>query len=156
MEEQVSKAIETSFRRKDQRVFKPWKVNKVKRRFILGSNIGLEDACMMALCTLVGRFSYCKFVQVPIESWVESTWKPLLGYSPEVFYVARGWLGFKCRNPEDASLLLESLWVVEGGNIILKHWRITFDPSKDYFQFCHLWVLLPGLPLQWWNKWDLA
>jgi hypothetical protein len=39
---------------------------------------------------------------------------------------------------------------------MLKWWRITFDPSKDYFQLRHLWVLLPGLPLQWWNKWALV
>jgi hypothetical protein len=73
VEEPVSKAGEVQFSRKDQRVFKPWKDNKVKWRFILGSDIGLEDACMMALCTLVGMFSYRKFVQVSIERWVDST-----------------------------------------------------------------------------------
>ena len=34
---------------------------------------------------------------------------------------------------------------------MLKCWRVSFDPASDYFQFLHLWVLLPGLPLQLWN-----
>jgi hypothetical protein len=35
---------------------------------------------------------------------------------------------------------------------MLKRWRVSFDPTKEYFQCRHLWVLLSGLPLQWWNK----
>jgi hypothetical protein len=35
--------------------------------------------------------------------------------------------------------------------MMLKWWRISFDPAQDYFQYRHLWVLLPGLPLNFWN-----
>lgn len=35
-----------------------WKSNKVLRRMVLGSDIGLEETCRMELCGLVGRFSY--------------------------------------------------------------------------------------------------
>jgi hypothetical protein len=35
---------------------------------------------------------------------------------------------------------------------MLKRWRVSFDPSQDYFRLRHLWVLLPGLPLHLWNK----
>jgi hypothetical protein len=34
---------------------------------------------------------------------------------------------------------------------MLKRWRVCFDPTTEYFCLCHLWVLLPGLPLQLWN-----
>jgi hypothetical protein len=34
---------------------------------------------------------------------------------------------------------------------MLKRWRVRFDPSTEYFSYRHLWVLLPGLPLQLWN-----
>ena len=34
---------------------------------------------------------------------------------------------------------------------MLKRWWIRFDPSTEYFSYCHLWVLLPILPLQLWN-----
>jgi hypothetical protein len=35
--------------------------------------------------------------------------------------------------------------------LILKRWRVRFDPTTEYFSFSHLWVLLPGLLLQLWN-----
>jgi hypothetical protein len=35
-----------------------WKANKVLKRMVLGSDIGLEETCRLALCGLVGRFSY--------------------------------------------------------------------------------------------------
>jgi len=34
---------------------------------------------------------------------------------------------------------------------MLKRWCVGFDPVTDYFQFRHIWVLLRGLPLQFWN-----
>jgi hypothetical protein len=35
---------------------------------------------------------------------------------------------------------------------MLKRWRMTFNPDTDHFQLRHLWVLLPGLPLYFWNE----
>jgi hypothetical protein len=35
---------------------------------------------------------------------------------------------------------------------MLKIWRVGFDPVSEYFQFRHIWVLLPGLPIQFWNE----
>jgi hypothetical protein len=35
---------------------------------------------------------------------------------------------------------------------MLKRWRVAFDSTTYYFQLRHLWVLLPGLPLQLWNE----
>jgi hypothetical protein len=125
--------IQNVFSRRDQGRLKPWKANKTKQRFVMGSDIGLEDACTMAMCMLVGRLSYRKFCHTPLEDWVASNWKPLLGYSLEVFYLSQGWFGFRCRTSEDASLLLDTLWVVDGGSIMLKRWRINFDPSREYF-----------------------
>jgi hypothetical protein len=36
--------------------------------------------------------------------------------------------------------------------LMLKRWRLAFNPDTEYFQFRHLWVLLPGLPLHLWNE----
>jgi hypothetical protein len=58
---------------------------------------------------------------------------------------------FIFHSPEDADKILVGLWPFDGGNIMLKRWRLAFDPVQDYFQFRHLWVLLPGLPLNFWS-----
>lgn len=34
---------------------------------------------------------------------------------------------------------------------MLKRWHVGFDPVTKYFQFMHIWVLLPWLPIQFWN-----
>jgi hypothetical protein len=39
---------------------------------------------------------------------------------------------------------------------MLKRWRVSFDPATEYFRLRHLWVLLPGLPLQYWTEKALA
>jgi hypothetical protein len=35
---------------------------------------------------------------------------------------------------------------------MLKRWRVGFDPVSKYFQYRHIWVLLPGLSIQFWNE----
>jgi hypothetical protein len=54
--------------------------------------------------------------------------------------------------PEDASLLLSKFWVLGGSNLMLKRWWVAFNPVTEHFQFCHLWVLLSGLPMHLWNE----
>jgi hypothetical protein len=61
-------------------------------------------------------------------------------------------LDFVFKTPEDSTKILENLWVFEGDSLMLKRWRLKFDPTTEYFSFRHLWVLLPGLPLQLWNS----
>ena len=61
---------------------KAWKTNRKVRKMVLGSDVGLEETCRMALCGLVGRFSYSYLSKGPVEDWVIKHWKPLLGYEP--------------------------------------------------------------------------
>jgi len=118
---------------------------------ILGDNLGLEEATNIALNALVGRFSYRSRCITPLYSWVKTHWLPIFGYVPMVFYLPWGWFGFNFHSPEDAAKILEGPWPHDGGSIMLKCWRLSFDPAQDYFQFRHLWVLLPGLPLNFWT-----
>jgi hypothetical protein len=119
---------------------------------VLGSDVGLEETCRMALCGLIGRLSYNYLSKEPVSVWIDKHWVPLLGYAPEILYLTKGWLGFICKTPEDATLLLDSRWVFGGSSLMLKRWRVAFDPSTEHFQFRHLWVLLSGLPIHLWNE----
>jgi hypothetical protein len=75
----------------------------------------------------------------------------LLRYSTSL----KGWMGFICKTLEDASLLLNRFWVLGGSSLMLKRWRVAFDPLTEHFQHRHLWVLLSGLPIHLWNEGDL-
>jgi hypothetical protein len=117
----------------------------------MGVDVGLEDSCTLSLCALVGRYAYRSRCKRPLDVWMESTWEPVLGYSLEVLTLPRGWLGFIFKTPKDTEFILGKFWDFDGGSLMLKRWRIHFDPSTEYFSFRHLWVLLLGLPLQLWN-----
>jgi hypothetical protein len=106
-----------------------WKANKVIKRMVLGSDISLEETCRMALCGLVGRISYNNLCKVSLPVWVEKTWAPILGYVPEILFLTKGWLGFICKSLEDLTLLLDNRWVIGGSSLMLKRWRVAFDPT---------------------------
>jgi hypothetical protein len=83
-------------------------------------------------------------------------WVPILGYTPNVFFLPRGWLGFRFHTSKEVEKILSRIWSFDIGSLMLKRWRISFDSAQEYFQLRHFWVLLPGLPLNLWNKKALA
>ena len=52
----------------------------------------------------------------------------------------------------DATRILEALWTIQQGSLVLRRWHSGFDPLKERAIICHLWVLLPALPSPLWNK----
>jgi hypothetical protein len=135
---------------------RPWKPKKVRRRLVIGMDVGLEETCQLSLCALVGRFAYKSQSILSFSEWMQKTWLPIIGYASEHLTLPYGWFGliFKC--PEDVELILGGFWDFEGGSIMMKRWRTGFDPATNYFSFRHVWVLLPGLPLNIWNKKELT
>jgi hypothetical protein len=119
---------------------------------VLGVDVGLEETCRMALCGLVGRLSYSYLADKPVSDWVLQNWLSILGYAPKILYLMKGWMGFICKILEDVTLLLNRFWVLGSSSLMLKRWRVAFDPLTKHFQHMHLWVLLSGLPLHFWNE----
>jgi hypothetical protein len=115
-------------------------------------DVGLSEACNLALCALVGRLAYKEKCKQNFDAWIATHWKPLLGYLPKTLLLQQGWLGFIFRKPEDTVLILERFWAFDEGSLMLKRWRLGFNPSTEFFSHRHIWVLLPGLPLQLWNQ----
>jgi len=61
-----------------------WKAKKTIHKMVLGSDVGLTETCSLSMCRLVGRLSYNYLYKVSLLDWIENTWKPLLGYKPEL------------------------------------------------------------------------
>ena len=53
---------------------------------------------------------------------------------------------------EHASLILNSLWSVGKGSLVLNRWHVAFDPLREKVVKRHLWVILSALPFPLWNK----
>jgi len=104
---------------------------------VLGSDIGLEESVSLSLCDLVERISYKRLCHSDLTEWVHTTWRPIMGYAPEITRLTQDWLCFKFKTLEDTTTILEWLWTLDGGSLMLKIWRISFNPTHDYFLLRH-------------------
>ena len=109
----------------------------------------VETLCRRAL---IGRLEYCTMSKEGWVDWATSHWKPLIHYVPSISLLANRWLVFVFIEESDASLILENLWPVLDGSLVLKRWHSSFDPLTEKVTIRHLWVLLPALPFPLWNR----
>ena len=115
-------------------------------------DVGLEETCIFSLCALVGHFAYKNKSNPLFADWMELHWVPLLGYVPKYITLTYGWFSLVFKMPEDVEVILGSFLDFVGGSLMLKHWRTGFDPVKEYFSCRHVWVCLPSLSLNLWNR----
>ena len=50
-----------------------------------------------------------------------------------------------------ASTILDSLWRIGAGSLVLSRWHAHFDPFRERVRKRNLWVLLPALPFPLWS-----
>jgi hypothetical protein len=43
------------------------------------------------------------------------------------------------------------VWLCGNDNLMIKRWTHLFNPEKEFSRFQHLWVLMSGCPLAFWN-----
>jgi hypothetical protein len=135
-----------------KKVTRVWKPKKVRHCLVIGMDVGLEETCKLSLCALVGRFAYKSKSSIPFSEWMKRTWSPIIGFDPEYLTLPCRWFSLVFKIPEDVEIILNGFWDFEGGSIMLKRWRMRFDPTTEFFSLHHVWVLLPSFPLNLWNK----
>ena len=70
--------------------------------------------------------------------------------------LANQWLVIVFIEDDDASCILNSLWIIENGSLVLSRWHSRFDPLKERVVKHHLWVLFPAFPFPLWNRYFLV
>jgi hypothetical protein len=119
---------------------------------VLGDGVGLENLCKMSTCSLVGRISYKSLSSPPWRTGLSTTGLRFLATVRKFFISKKDGSVSPAdllKTPRCSFLPSGSL---EAAALMLKRWRLAFNPDTDYFQLRHLWVLLPGLPLHFWNE----
>jgi hypothetical protein len=131
---------------------KPWKEKKAKLKLTLGRDLGMKEAGHYSLRGLVGKFGYKAMEAKEIHNWVSECWGPVLSYIPEAYIFSKGWFCFLFQSPEDAEQILNKVWIVKNGSLMLKCWHVAFNPKKEIIRYRHLQVLMFGCPLLVWNR----
>ena len=79
-------------------------------------------------------------------------WKAILNYIPTISLLANQWLVIVFIEDDDATHILNTLWTVDNGSLVLRRWNSRFDPLKERVVKHHLWVLLLALPFPLWSR----
>ena len=139
-------------RPRHKRKEKAIKAQEGRLRYVLGHDIFME--WVDALCTkaLIGRLEYCSMGEKDWIDWETTHWKPLLTYVPTISLLAQGWLVLVFLEAEPATLVLDSLWKIGKGSLVLNQWHVAFDPLRERVFKRHMWVILSALPFPLWSK----
>ena len=112
----------------------------------------MEKVSSLSARSLVGRLEYCLMEK---EGWlicIARMWKPLLCYAPTINSLSNGWYVFIFIEEAHAIRVLNGLWLIDKGSLMLWRRWSGFDPGLSKMCKRHLWVLLSDLPLPPWTK----
>ena len=86
--------------------------------------------------------------RMELMEWVQKVWKLLFDFSSQVIGLPKGWFSFIFLTEEHTEQALDRFRVIKEGLLILLRWNVHFDSYKRNLSKRHLWLLLPGLPVQ--------
>ena len=75
-----------------------------------------------------------------------------MGYIPDIHVLPHGWFLLKLKKEEDGHKLLDRKWEWGVSKLILQKWWIDFDAMKEPHNKQQIWVILPGLPMVFWEE----
>ena len=117
-----------------------------KFRYVLGHDIFMDRVDSLCSRALVGRLEYVHMGQKDWVEWATTHWKHVLTYISTISLLSNGWIVFVFLEAEHAAIILNSLWRIGNGSLVLGRWHAHFDPLREKVTKRHLWVLLPSLP----------
>ena len=121
-----------------QRKEKALKASAFKPRFSLGHDVFMDRVESLCSRALIGRLEYISLSKDGWVEWETLHWKPIIHYVPSITLLANNWLVFVFLKESDASLILENLWPVLEGSVVLKKWHSGFDPLTERVAVRHL------------------
>ena len=145
-------AGEVADRYRRRRRAKSYKAREGKLQFVVGRDIYFNRVEALSSRALIGRLEYASLDKKQWFEWASEKWKPLLTYVPAISLLVRGWIVFVFLEDGHTTSLLNKIWRVEKGSLVLDRWHVHFDPVRERVKKRHLWSLLPGLPFPLWNR----
>ena len=92
-------------------------------RYVLGHNIYMERVTSLCSRALVGRLEYAWMNKSAWVEWAIANWKPLIDYVPTISLLSRGWIVFVFLKEAHCTRILEGIWRMGDGSLVLDHWH---------------------------------
>ena len=96
--------------------------------FVLGHDIFMDRVSLLCSWALVGRLEYCKMGKAAWVNWATDHWKPLFDYIPTISLLSNGWIVFIFLEEAYCNHILEGIWRIGAGSLVLGCWHSHFDP----------------------------
>ena len=97
---------------------------------------------------IVGRVEFAKLKINDLLTWVNKYWVLKVGYTPRVYMLISGWIYFIFMDEYKIENLLNNVCLYNEGYLLLKRWHLSFNFAREKQTRRHLWMLLPGFPLE--------
>jgi len=123
--------------------------------YAVGEDVEWHNILEMSKLTIVGKVIGRFFARRTMVSWVDRFWKEVVGYSPVVDLLTRGWFAVTFAKEEDLPKILNRSWSLDHSPVLLKKWHPLFDASIERVDIIPIWVRMPALPLQYWSEFHL-
>ena len=149
--EVVTKGAAENRKGSPKRRKRSWVKSRTVGSYAVGEDIKWDRVLVMSQKTLVGRVMGRNFARKTVVEWVDENWREILGYTPEVDMLLRGWFAVVVKTEDDMRLILNKNWHLNHSPVLLKPWHPLFDASRERFDKIPIWVRLPGLPLHFWD-----
>ena len=110
---------------------KAHKILEGKLRFVVSCDIYLDRVEALCSRALIGRLEYATMDKKYWFAWATEHWKPFLSYVPAISLLVRGWIVFIFLEDAHATSVLNRLWRVGKGSLVLDRWHVHFDPAHE-------------------------
>ena len=110
---------------------KPTGLLRESFRYVVGRDIYLDRVEALCSRVLIGRLEYASMDKKEWFAWASEHWKPFLSYVPAISLLVRGWIVFVFLEDAHATSVLNRLWRVGKGSLVLDRWHIHFDPARE-------------------------
>jgi hypothetical protein len=118
---------------------------------VFGEDIDMDRVVEFSELVVVGRARGKWLGTAFLHSWVDKSWGSNISSPPSIRLLAKGWFAFVFSASSDVVWVLSKTWSMVGTPIVLKRWTPIFYAKQERVDVVHVWVRLPGLPMQYWN-----
>ena len=144
--------VQAHYKHRRKRSTKNIKALEGRFRYVVGHDIYLDRVTSLCSRALVGRLEYARMNKADWVDWANTFWKPLINYIPTISLLSRGWIVFVFLEEKHCQRIMDGIWRIGKGSLVLNRWHSHFDPLRERITKRHLWTLLPQLPFPLWNK----
>ncbi|KAH9295953.1 hypothetical protein KI387_039541 [Taxus chinensis] len=101
---------------------------------------------------LIGRFSGLWPNLATLHDWITKHWIPILSGKLDLYPCAKGTFIVVFSSIRDKEVIDKKLWALQSHYLVLKPWFPAFNPITESFACKPVWIRMPHLPLQFWDR----